>query len=356
MPALPFVTWMALALLLAGLSALLCAASIRYAHQRRMLDLPGQRRSHTQPTPRGGGIGMAVAALVGIAVLGALGSLEWMVTTRLFIATALVAVIGWIDDHRSLGAGVRLLVHGLAAGVLLMPLPADWAGNPAALWIVLGSAVGMLAMVWSVNLHNFMDGINGLLTCQAIFVFAALALSCAREGQMGEAGAMALAAIGAAAFLPFNFPTARTFMGDVGSGVLGLLLAVAIGVHMAMLPGLATLGLIASSAFLVDSGATLLSRMLMRRRWYSAHREHLYQWLVRCGWNHARVVAAYMAWNSVVAVPTMLWIQGGATSMEERTARGEVALFAVFALAAGIWVAGKQWCLRRRIRMGLSES
>src|SRR5699024_8631745 len=119
-----------------------------------------------------------------------------------------------------------------------------------------------------------MDGIDGLLAAEAIFVLAALAWLCHHVGAP-HAGEVLVFAAAAAGFLPFNFPRARIFMGDVGSGVLGLLIAVAVLWQMSAPDTALSSGLILASAFVVDATATLVSRIVRGRRWYSAHREHL---------------------------------------------------------------------------------
>jgi hypothetical protein len=112
-------------------------------------------------------------------------------------------------------------------------------------------------------------------------------------------------------------------------------------------------GFIACSAFIVDSTATLLSRMLSGRRWYSAHREHLYQWLVRCGYSHARVVCMYMGWNIAIALPMTYWslqtrdpLPGGPSSADFGSVSGTWALALTYLLAVACWFAGKRYCLR----------
>jgi UDP-N-acetylmuramyl pentapeptide phosphotransferase/UDP-N-acetylglucosamine-1-phosphate transferase len=149
-------------------------------------------------------------------------------------------------------------------------------------------------------------------------------------------------------FLPFNFPRARIFMGDVGSGTLGFAIAMAVLWQMGMsllTPGAIATSLVLCSAFVTDATCTLLSRMLRGRRWYSAHREHLYQWLARSGFSHVRVVALYMGWNLVIVSPVVYWINSKMLTMLD----GSVFAFAaaVYALAVVIWWYGKRWCLRR---------
>ncbi|MDR3389841.1 MAG: glycosyltransferase family 4 protein [Rudaea sp.] len=334
------------------LSALVTWLSIRYARRRNLLDLPGQRRSHSAPTPRGGGLGIVVAVLAGLVAL------PWfvpamVVPVRLICAVALVAAVGWIDDHRPLPAWSRLLVHCIAIGLWLAPLfmalvaaspsqPVDTTPLATAGVIVL---LGF-ACVWSINLHNFMDGIDGLLALQAIFVLSVLTLLCVRDTESVHPlqTAMWLAAI--AGFTLFNFPRAHVFMGDVGSGAIGLLLAVAVIWQISTPQVAAASGIIAASAFVADATCTLLSRMLRGRHWYSAHREHLYQWMARAGMSHARVVGWYMGWNLLIVLPVLWWInripaqRNGVTSL----ASGYMYAVAVYALAVALWIFGKRWC------------
>jgi UDP-N-acetylmuramyl pentapeptide phosphotransferase/UDP-N-acetylglucosamine-1-phosphate transferase len=205
----------------APLSALVTWLSIRYAQRNALLDLPGQRRSHSVPTPRGGGIGIVVAVLAGLAVAAISNHLRNLCESAA-AAVVLVASIGWIDDHRGLSARLRVLVHLAAVVLLYLPLfgfawflaqfhgaNAD-AAPPLHYAILLpGAIVFVLANVWFVNLHNFMDGINGLLACQAIFVFLALASLVSGDSR----ALLLLCAAAVAGFLPFNFPRARVFMG-----------------------------------------------------------------------------------------------------------------------------------------------
>ncbi|WP_249352562.1 MULTISPECIES: glycosyltransferase family 4 protein [unclassified Rudaea] len=347
-----------LVLACAAFSAFATWLSIRYAHRRRLLDMPGQRRSHSVPTPRGGGIGIVAAVLAALAILAANGQMRILGESAI-AAVAIVAAVGWIDDHRGLSARVRLAAHLVAVVVLYFYLfrflvflstaqpfggsvhaartltAADYA-IPSVLVIVF-----VLANVWFVNLHNFMDGINGLLASQAIFIFLALAWLVQGDNRL----VLLLGAAAVVGFLPFNFPRARVFMGDVGSGALGLLIAGAVVLQALSFHGSPFSGLIVCSAFVADATCTLLSRMLRGRRWYSAHREHLYQWLVRSGFSHARVVAFYMGWNLCVVVPVLYAVNRGAAPTSPST--GFAWTLAVYLLAAIVWIAGKRWCLKQ---------
>jgi UDP-N-acetylmuramyl pentapeptide phosphotransferase/UDP-N-acetylglucosamine-1-phosphate transferase len=352
--------WWACLLAVFLISTATVALSIRYAHRRQLIDQPGRRRSHQFATARGGGVGIVIAALAALGAQPLLfpNTLRWPWLGEI-AAVVLVAAVGWIDDHRGLAARWRLLAHiasallfivsgmigviATAADVLPAAHEIPWAT------IVVAAAVVAFGLVWSINLHNFMDGINGLLACQAIFVFLSLgALRFNADWPLGTWLSLMFAA-SALGFLPFNFPRARVFMGDVGSGVLGLLIGITVlGAGQTFVFA----GLIACSAFVTDATCTLLSRVLRGRRWYSAHREHLYQWLVRSGFSHTGVVTLYMGWNFVVVAPVLYLANRAATSsaagfVQRRTSDEVFWSLVVYALAIGLWIAGKRWCLHK---------
>lgn len=288
-------------LLCASGSAMLTALAVDYGRRRGLVDVPGKRRSHSAPTPRGGGIAPVLTLLVVIAALGLRGAL--LPTDALAVGVALfaVAAIGWADDHRPLGAGVRLATH---AGLALFALPILLPGAAPWLWLLAAAAV-----VVAINLCNFMDGINGMATVQAALVsaFLGVMLRFVDPALATLAFGMALACLG---FLPFNFPRARIFLGDVGSGALGLMVAV-LGViaWREGAAGLAALALL-PSAFLIDGGLTLVARARAGKPLARAHREHLYQWLVRSGASHAAVTVMYGLWTLIMGAFFVLRPQG----------------------------------------------
>ncbi|HEY0178564.1 MAG TPA: glycosyl transferase family 4 [Dokdonella sp.] len=343
------VGFVALLVATGALSALATWLAIRYARRRRLLDLPGQRRSHRVPTPRGGGVAIVVAMLAGGAAL-ALATGAGGCFALLAPPVVGVAWVGWLDDHGGLSMLKRLAMHAAAAlWVLAAPLaPAFGVPVPGPVGALPSAAVALvvaLAIVWSINLHNFMDGIDGLLASQALFVFCALAALLAARGA-GGADALLVGAAACAGFLPFNFPRARVFMGDVGSGALGFAIAVAVLWQLGTPRLAATSGLVLCSAFATDATCTLVSRIVRGRRWYSAHREHLYQWLVRCGFSHAQVVGIYMGWNLLIALPVVCWMNRAVPAAGARAPAGLGALLLVYAAAAALWWRGKRGCLR----------
>ena len=326
--------WPLLALLLA---LLLVRGVIAYARHRGMLDQPGRRRSHTLPTPRGGGLGVVVAVLICLSGAWLTLPARWPPAVLISVlgALALVALTGWWDDHRPLPVwprlGAQLLaVLGFSLALIATGLPWWW------LPLLLGAGA------WSINLHNFMDGIDGLLAQQAIFVTCALSLLAAAAAQPALAIAAAVVAAATLGFWCYNRPPARIFMGDVGSGSLGLLIfAFSVMLWRRQSASLWP-ALILCSAFVTDASLTLLTRIWRGRRWHAAHREHLYQWLVRRGGTHGGVDATYMGWNLLVAAPGA-WL----ACSHPRTALPVSIL--VYLSAAAVWLALKRRCLRRNL-------
>ena len=255
-----------------------CARWLALRHAR--LDMPDRRRLHALPTPRGGGLGLVLAWLM---VLSAPALFHVDVfahpsAAALALALALVALVGALDDRYDLSIRARLIVHVAAAASVAWSFlgsgRADEAFVPA---LILLSFAG----VASINLHNFMDGLNGFLSLQALFVLLALATLAGLRHDIGFAHACLLFASALVAFLPFNFPAARVFLGDVGSGSIGLV----IGAMILAAVDRDLLGwgsaVVLCSAFVLDAGATLLLRMRTTRLWPQGHRSHLYQWLWR---------------------------------------------------------------------------
>lgn len=331
------------------LSVALTGAALVYARRRGMLDQPGQRRSHVVPTPRGGGIGIVVAALaIGMPASRLLPPSPAAATLALVaVAVFAVALVGWMDDHRPMPVWPRIAVHGIAACVVAYAVLAPGAHvHGAMVWWWL--PVVAVVMAGSINAHNFMDGIDGILGLQALFVmlgYGLLALATRQVGTAALAFATAAACIG---FLCFNWPPARVFMGDVGSGTLGLLVAAVAALVVQRTPAMLWACLILPSAFLVDSGLTLARRVLARQRWHAPHRQHLYQWLVRIKWSHARTDIAYMIWNIAVVAP-LAWLAAS------RPAHGFWLCVMAYAAAALAWLAGKRACLASVRRRPLHE-
>lgn len=306
----------------------------RYA-LRRLLDLPNERSSHTQATPRGGGLALTLAHLVGVAAAWLLGLVPPAIAIALLGGGALVAAVGFLDDHRHVPAPLRLLCHVLAFAWAvwwlggLPPVDFGW-GDVDLGWA--GTALLVVYCTWFLNLFNFMDGIDGIAGVQALMMSVTPTLLLLLVvGDLGNALPFVLLACATAGFLAWNWPPARIFMGDVGSGYLGYSLgALAL---WTVVQGWLTpwVWLILGGLFLADATVTLLVRARSRAAVTEAHRSHAYQRLSRHWGSHSSVTLACAAinlfWLAPWAIVATLWPQFAA-------ACAVLAVSPLFAIAA----------------------
>lgn len=304
-----------LLLLLAGASsALLTGLVRRYALARSLLDVPNARSSHTAPTPRGGGVAIVAVTLAGLSVLAVSGGLSWPALWAVMGAGGLVALVGFLDDHGHIAARWRLLAHFAAAAWALAwlggmpPLPAF--GTLFDLgW--LGAALAAVYLVWLLNLYNFMDGIDGIASVEAIAVGLGGAVLYLLTGHPSHAMVPLVLAAAAAGFLFWNFPPARIFMGDAGSGFLGIVLGVLSLQAAWQAPQLFWSWVILLGVFIVDATLTLLRRLLRGEKVYEAHRSHAYQHASRHFGRHLPVTLAVVAIDLCWLLPIALWVGVG---------------------------------------------
>lgn len=255
-------------------------------------DLPGQRSLHDAPTITGGGIAIALTVLGLGAVIGFLYPIPGLALIGLGLV--LVGGISLIDDHKPLAPWLRLSVHLLAGGILVLAglapssLGLPGFSLPLPLWLGIGMCV--FYSVWMVNLYNFMDGMDGFAGGMSIIGFLTYALFGYLAGDPAFFAASLTIATASAGFVVFNFPPARIFMGDVGASTLGLLVAtLTLWAHRDNIFPL-WVGIVVFSPFIVDATVTLAMRVLRGHRIWEAHRTHFYQRLVRLGWGHRRTV------------------------------------------------------------------
>ena len=258
----------------AGIIVLIRPMLIRHALAR-----PNGRSSHRVPTPQGGGVGVVVATFVVVAILGLtlsyLGTHSAGTLTLVVAAAALTALVGAIDDMRSMPVVPRLLLQTLAVALVLVALPTELRVIPQLPWWLERAGL-LVAGLWFVNLVNFMDGIDWMTVAEVVPITVGLVL-------LGTLGALplhglivALALLGATlGFAPFNRPVAKLFLGDVGSLPIGLL----IGWLLVLLAGSGHLvaALILPLYYLADATITLLRRLGNGEPVWQAHRTHFYQ-------------------------------------------------------------------------------
>jgi len=214
-----------------------------------------------------------------------------------------LAVIGWLDDKRPVSSRVRLLVQFVVSLWLLGF--ACFEGIQGAIGLCL---ISVVALVWLMNLYNFMDGSNGMAGFQGVFAGLVMASLFLVGGQYAMALLALTVAAACAGFLPLNFPQAAVFMGDVASVPLGFIFgAFAVyGIQTAVID-LAS-AILVMAVFIVDATLTLVARVIRGERWYTAHNQHVYQRLIVQEWSHSQVLMAYQALNMLVVLPAIVLV------------------------------------------------
>ena len=280
-----------------------------------IIDIPNERSSHSQPTPRGGGI-----SLVAMTIIGLVGSqmiwqlISWRGLMFYVVAAILIAAVSWLDDLQSLSAKVRFLAHFIAAGLVI----AEWGywenlHIPLLGTIQIGQLGVLLTLLWIVgltNAYNFMDGIDGIAGGQALVAgigWAIVGWMIHDKFVFAIGGLLAASSLG---FLFYNWSPAKIFMGDVGSAFLGFTFAV--------VPLIATrsttinrdfmlwIGVLFIWPFIVDTGFTLLRRISKKENIFQAHRSHLYQRMVIAGYSHQMVSLLYIGLAVVGSILSLL--------------------------------------------------
>lgn len=298
----------------------------RFALSRQLMDIPNERSSHTVPTPRGGGVAVVVAYLVALPALALYGVVDWRLVIALTGAGFVIALVGFLDDLGHIAARWRLLGHFVAAGWLLAwlgglpPVPAF--GVLAELhWF--GHVMAAVALVWVLNLYNFMDGIDGIAAIEAVTVCIGGALLYVLVSQPGLTPAPLLLAAAVGGFLVWNFPSARIFMGDAGSGFIGIALGGLVLQAAWAAPELLWSWLILLGVFIVDATFTLIRRLLAGEKVYEAHRSHAYQYA-------SRVFGAHRPVSLAVALINLLWLLPIAALSAVKLLEGVVAVVVAY--------------------------
>jgi UDP-N-acetylmuramyl pentapeptide phosphotransferase/UDP-N-acetylglucosamine-1-phosphate transferase len=278
-----------------------------WAQRRRMIDVPNERSSHTQPTPRGGGLAIVAITLAGM-VTSHVAMGQAVQDPRILgylVGASVVGLVSWMDDIRSLPSLVRLAAHAIGAAVAILAL-GHWTDVtiPGVGSVALGWLGLPLTAVWVIgltNAYNFMDGIDGIAAGQGVVAGLAWAVIGSMTGQGVVSTLGLLLAATCLGFLAHNWPPARIFMGDVGSAFLGYSFAV-LPLLLAQpaagprLRGIApVLGCLVVWPFVLDAAFTFLRRLARRENVLAAHRSHVYQRLVIGGYSHRRVTSLYAA-------------------------------------------------------------
>jgi len=272
--------------------ALLSALVVRAMIALRVMDTPEARKAHDRPTPKGGGVGIVAAFLAGLILLYGFAQFARLANEYFLgvIAAAFaIAVVGFLDDLYDWSFQVKLSVQTLAAlvavgtGIYIHDYSVPYVGPVYIGWV--GLPVTVAWLLFTTNAVNFMDGLNGLAAGVTLIACTFLALFSASYGGSFCYAACGLLGAGLLGFLPFNFPRARIFMGDVGSQFCGFMIAV-LGVVASRFEGAELSFMLVPmllSGVLFDVAFTLVRRFLAGERVTQPHRGHLYQVAQRSG-------------------------------------------------------------------------
>ena len=295
-----------LALLFA--SAFITRQLVKNSHRFAKMDVPNDRSSHLTPTPRGGGIAFVATSLVGLFILLLNNTLKKEDLLALCCAGAIVAVAGFLDDRQKIsGAMFRLVLHGIGAIILVVGI-----GFPSQISLfdqtistgLIGSILGVLYLVWLLNLFNFMDGTDGIAASEAIFVCVTGAiLNYQALLGINHSSAAVILAASTFGFILYNWSPAKIFMGDVGSGYLGIAIGGLSLMAAKQQHELLWVWIILLGVFVSDATVTLIRRLLRKQKPHVAHRSHAYQHLaIRFG-SHTKVSLLVLAVNVVWLLP-----------------------------------------------------
>lgn len=276
-------------LLTSGFLSFLLVASIKHYLSRFLLDIPNDRSSHTQPTPRGGGLGFVMAfALTSVAV----AVLDWQFSRdviSIWAALIPLVIVGIFDDRGDVPARIRYLVQLAAAGIAIAiydAFPQPWLTQFGTMGSAIAIGLTLIGMTAIINFYNFMDGLDGLVAGVSAVQLTYLAVEINQP-------ILLLLVVALLGFLWWNWSPAKIFMGDVGSTVLGAMIAIAL-LHQSDDTVRAWSSLAITLPLIADAIYTLVRRVIRKENIFKPHRTHLYQRLQQSGWSHAQVATAYI--------------------------------------------------------------
>lgn len=297
-------------LIVSFLSSLALTGAYRLIALRvNLLDLPVSRSAHVTPVPVGGGVVISCLFLIALLLLFATDKLslgQFMALAASFI----IAVVGFVDDIKELEIHWRIIPQLLAAAWAVwwiggIPEVSFFAWTATQSWLLNG--LGIVAIVWLVNLYNFMDGTDGLAAAELIFVNAMSLLLVIKSGQP-SVSILSFVLLGAGSgFLVWNWSPAKIFMGDVGSGFIGFVLGVIAIITMQQQLMSVWTWLILLAVFVVDATFTLLRRFLAGEKWYQGHSSHAYQNAARRFNSHQKVTITVTLINIFWLAP-LAWL------------------------------------------------
>ena len=288
----------------------------RSALHKQLLDIPNDRSLHSVPTPRGGGAAIVLVFTAAIIALLASDYIETKNAVILIGCGSLVALTGFLDDRQLLShARSRLALHFVAAVVAvsalggLPSLPVF--GTDVSLGFF-GGALATVYLVWLLNLFNFMDGIDGISGAEVVSVCGTAAFLIHRTTHDYNIASLPLALAAATlGFLVFNWPPAKIFMGDVGSGFVGFIIGIFSLIAADRVGSLGWVWAILLGVFIVDATVTLIGRLFRKQKLHVAHRSHAFQHLALRLGSHKPVTIGVVAINLLWLFPIAFAVTEG---------------------------------------------
>jgi len=276
-----------------------------YAIKKNILAVPGSRTLHETLTPRGGGIVFSLLFVFSVVILYFIGTINFNILMVLGFGAFIASIFGFIDDIVDISASYKLAMQCILAIWSIYWLEASILINWVPYWLSL--SIITLLLVWILNLYNFMDGVDGMASSGGLFFSLSLALILLHEGHPQTAILFFILAGSLGGFIFFNWPPASIFMGDSGSLFLGytfgslLLFTVTTG-SLTIWTWLVVFGY-----FFSDTMVTQIARIIIVKRWYSAHRSHAYQNLARITGSHFKITMGVTTFHLIWILPLAFW-------------------------------------------------
>ena len=276
---------------------------IPFLKDKSFVDKPSIRGNHKELIPKGGGVVIIPCLIISILLYA---QFENSVTNKwnvFLLSIVLLFIVSLIDDFKNLSAKIRLSVHFCCVLLSVYFLKQDiiFFINSHNLVILENidknilffflSLLIILIWLWIINLFNFMDGMDGLITTQMIvlsFLTNILALSSILDEQFQFLSLTVLSLF--LAFIKYNKPKAKIFLGDSGSIPCGYIAGfILIDSFLSLGPFVPFLIIILY--FLLDSSITLIKRIVKKENIFIAHSDHFYQRMLRTGYSHEEVLS-----------------------------------------------------------------
>lgn len=297
-------------IVLVGTAALVCTFLFtslirKYAIKKALVDIPGDRTSHDTPTPRGGGIAFVATWLLILLVGVTTGYLDDEFIWLIVPASLLIAFVGFLDDHYDLSSILRFVIQIIVASIFISSIYSmEGATTKSALpyFHYANLFLEIIAIVWSINLFNFMDGIDTLASAEGIYILFIGGVFILLFGGEVEGSLAIILSFSIGGFLLWNLPPAKIFMGDTGSNFLGFIVPAFALICERKYDMPLAIWVILYGAFWYDALLTLIRRMVRKEKWYLPHKLHVYQRLHQSGMSHGKVSLIYLYVNIILAV------------------------------------------------------